>query len=42
VLLEMMSVVLVICGGRGYYRAHASDRRLAELLTTDPGLVNVT
>jgi uncharacterized membrane protein YidH (DUF202 family) len=39
--LVVMSVVLVIYGGRGYYRAHASDRRLADLLTTDPGLVDV-
>jgi hypothetical protein len=43
VLLEMMSVVLVIYGGRGgYYRAHANDRRLGALLTTDPGLGDVT
>jgi uncharacterized membrane protein YidH (DUF202 family) len=39
--LVVMSVVLVIYGGRGYYRAHASDRRLADLLTADPGLVDV-
>jgi hypothetical protein len=39
--LVLMSVVLVIFGSRGYYRAQASDRRLAELLTTDRGLVDV-
>jgi uncharacterized membrane protein YidH (DUF202 family) len=39
--LVLMSVVLVIYGGRGYYRAHTNDRRLGELLRTDRGLVDV-
>ncbi len=40
-VLVLLSVVLVVYGGRGYRRAHLNDRRIGRLLEADPGLAQV-
>ena len=38
--LVVMSIGLVIYGGKGYWRSHVDDRHLRELLAADAGLSN--
>jgi hypothetical protein len=40
--LVLLSVVLVVYSTKGYRRAQFADRRIGELLATDPGLARAT